>query len=60
MYFGGVEMPRAKPQFERVSVALAKKILAAELKRKQAAERLRDSTNKKLHTPSVAEVMVND
>ncbi|MGB2666813.1 MAG: hypothetical protein WAK48_22605 [Candidatus Acidiferrum sp.] len=53
-------MPRAKPQFERVSVALAKKILAAELKRKEAAERLRDSTNKKLNTPSVAEAMVND
>ncbi|MGB2635673.1 MAG: hypothetical protein WAM58_17220 [Candidatus Acidiferrum sp.] len=53
-------MLRAKPQFERVSVALAKKILAAELKRKQAAERLRDSTNKKLHAPSAAEVLVDD
>ncbi len=53
-------MLRAKPQFERVSVILAKKILAAELERKQVAERLRDSTNKKLHTPSAAEVAVDD
>jgi hypothetical protein len=53
-------MLRAKPQFETVSVALAKKILAAELKRNQPAERLRDSTNKKLNTPSVAELMVDD
>jgi hypothetical protein len=53
-------MLKAKPHFERVSVTLAKKILAAELKRKQAAERLRESTNEKLPTPSVAEVMIDD
>jgi hypothetical protein len=38
-------MLRANPQFERVPVALAKKILASELKRKQAAERLQNSTD---------------
>jgi hypothetical protein len=37
-------MLRAKPQFDRVPVALAKKILAGELKRKRAAERLQNST----------------
>ncbi|MGB7729592.1 MAG: hypothetical protein WBL50_16295 [Candidatus Acidiferrum sp.] len=53
-------MLRTKPQFERVPVALAKKILADELKRKQAMERLRGSTNKKLNTPTVAEIVVDD
>lgn len=45
-------MLRIKPQFERVPVAQAEKILADELKRKQASERLRGSTNKKLQTTS--------
>lgn len=36
----------ANPQFERVPVALAKKILASELKRKRAAEQLQNSKGK--------------
>ncbi len=53
-------MVRVKPRFEQVPVALAKKILADELKRKQAAERLQGSTNTKLPAPSVAKVVVDD
>jgi hypothetical protein len=47
-------MRKAKIRFERVPVALARKILADELKRKQTLERLQSSTNKELQECPVA------
>jgi hypothetical protein len=47
-------MRKRKMRFEWVPVALAKKILADELKRKRALERLQSSTNKELQESPVA------
>jgi hypothetical protein len=53
-------MRKRKMRFEQVPVALAKKILADELKRKQALERLQSSTNKELQESPVAKNRVDD
>lgn len=50
-------MPRLRTHFEQVPLAVAKKILADELKEKQAAERAEGSRNDELEE---AETTVDD
>jgi hypothetical protein len=46
-------MPRPRTHFELVPLAVAKKILADEIKKKQAAERAEGSTDKELEEAPV-------
>jgi hypothetical protein len=53
-------MPRLRTHFEQVPLAVAKKILADELKQKQAAERTQGSRNDELEEAPFAETTVDD
>jgi hypothetical protein len=53
-------MRRLRTHFEQVPLAVAKKILAEELKQKSAAERAQDSRTEELEEASLAETMVDD
>jgi len=55
-----IVMRRRRTHFEQVPLAVAKKILADELKRKQAAERAQGSRNEELEEASLAETTVDD
>ncbi len=53
-------MRRLKTHFEQVPLAVAKKILADELKQKQAAEQAQDSRNEELEEAPLAKSTVDD
>ncbi len=53
-------MRKLRTHFEQVPLAVAKKILADELKQKQAAERAQGSGNEELEEAPLAETTVDD
>ena len=53
-------MRRLRTHFEQVPLAVAKKILADELKKKQAAERAQGSWTEDLEEAPLAETTVDD
>ena len=55
-----IVMRRLRTHFEQVPLAVAKKILADELKQKSAAERAQGSRNEELEEAPLAETTVDD
>ena len=53
-------MLRSRTHFEQVPLAFAKKILAEELKQKQAAERAQDSSNEEMEEGPLKQTTVDD
>jgi hypothetical protein len=57
---GGIAMLRPKIHFEQVPVAIAKKVLAEELRKKQAAEQAQGSKKDELEEAPLASTTVED